>query len=172
MAHIHNEYDPAMRREKLLAADYNAQSSVVTDQAGKSIQYNILKREVDTNRQLYESTLQQVKEASVASAIRASNIRIVDPAKPPRFPFSPSLTANSLVGLVGGTLLGVAFILIKSRADRTLRQPGDVNFWTHAPELGVIPSAKLQGVRRFRYAMPTRQRPHGRSAAQPGARSN
>jgi capsular exopolysaccharide synthesis family protein len=122
---------------------------VVTDQAGKSIQYNILKREVDSNRQLYESTLQQVKEASVASAIRASNIRIVDPAKPPRLPFSPSMTANSLVGLVGGTLLGVMFILVRSRADRTLRQPGDINFWTNAPELGVIPSAKVQGSRRL-----------------------
>ena len=56
--HIRNEYDSAVRREKLLEADYNAQSSVVTEQAGKSIQYNILKRDVDSNRQLYESTLQ------------------------------------------------------------------------------------------------------------------
>jgi succinoglycan biosynthesis transport protein ExoP len=147
--HIRNDYDSAVRREKLLSDDYTKQSAVVTEQAGKSIQYNILRREVDSNRQLYESTLQQVKAASVASAIRASNIRIVDPAKPPRVPFSPSLKANALVGLVGGTMLGVAFILIKSRADRTLRQPGDVNFWTNAPELGVIPSAKIQGVRRL-----------------------
>jgi capsular exopolysaccharide synthesis family protein len=147
--HIRNDYDSAVRREKLLEADYNAQSSIVTDQAGKSIQYNILKRDADSNRQLYESTLQQVKAASVASAIRNSNIRIVDEAKPPHQPFSPSLKANSLIGLVGGTLLGVVFILIRTRADRTLRQPGDVNFWTHAPELGVIPSAKTQGLRRI-----------------------
>jgi capsular exopolysaccharide synthesis family protein len=150
--HIRNDYDSAVRREKLLQADYNAQSSVVTDQAGKSIQYNILKRDADSNRQLYESTLQQVKAASVASAIRNSNIRIVDEAKPPHMPVSPSLRANSLVGIVGGTLIGIAFILIRSRADRTLRQPGDVTFWTHAPELGVIPSAKTQGMRRLNSA--------------------
>lgn len=147
--HIRNDYDSAVRREKLIRDDYNSQSAVVTDQAGKSIQYNILKREVDSNRQLYESTLQQVKEASVASAIRASNIRIVDQAKPPRSPFAPNIVANSVIGLVGGTVLGVVFILIRSRADRTLRQPGDVTFWTHAPELGVIPTAKTQGVRRL-----------------------
>jgi len=149
IAHIKNDYDSAVRREKLLQDDYKAQSAVVTEQAGKSIQYNILKRDADSNRQLYESTLQQVKAATVASAIRNSNIRIVDQAKPPRMPFSPSLKANSLVGLVGGTIMGIAFILIRSRADRTLRQPGDVSFWTHAPELGVIPSAKTQGVRRL-----------------------
>lgn len=149
IAHIRNDYDSAVRRERLLSSDYSAQSAVVTDQAGKSIQYNILKREVDSNRQLYESTLQQVKAASVAAAIRASNIRVVDPAKPPRTPFAPSLTSNAMVGLVAGVILGIAFILIKSRADRTLRQPGDVNFWTHAPELGVIPSAKIEGSRRL-----------------------
>ncbi len=149
ITHIKNDYDSALRRYKLLEADYQAQTSVVTEQAGKSIQYNILKREADSNRQLYESTLQQVKAATVASAIRNSNIRIVDQAKPPRKPFSPSLQGNALVGLAGGTILGVVFILIRSRADRTLRQPGDVSFWTHAPELGVIPSAKTQGVRRL-----------------------
>jgi capsular exopolysaccharide synthesis family protein len=149
IAHIKNDYDSALRRERLLQEDYAAQSSVVTDQAGKSIQYNILKRDADSNRQLYDSTLQQVKAASVASAIRNSNIRIVDKAKPPRQPFSPSLRSNAMVGIVGGTVLGIAFILIRSRADRTLRQPGDVTFWTHAPELGVIPSAKLQGLRRL-----------------------
>jgi capsular exopolysaccharide synthesis family protein len=149
LAHIRNDYDSAVRREKLLADDYNKQSAIVTDQAGKSIQYNILKRDADSNRQLYESTQQQVKAASVASAIRNSNIRVVDEAKPPRQPFSPSLRSNSLVGLVGGTLMGIAFVLIRTRADRMLRQPGDVTFWTHAPELGVIPSAKIQGARRL-----------------------
>jgi capsular exopolysaccharide synthesis family protein len=152
ISRIRNDYDAALRREQLLAADYRVQSQVVTDQAGKSIQYNILKREVDSNRQLYESMLQQVKEASVASAIRASNIRIVDPAKPPRLPFSPNMLSNVFVGAIAGLFLGFVFIVIKSRADRTLRQPGDVQFWTQAPELGVIPSAKIDGSRRLKPA--------------------
>jgi len=152
IARIRNDYDAALRREQLLAADYHVQSQVVTEQAGKSIQYNILKREVDYNRQLYESMLQQMKEASVASAIRASNIRIVDPAKPPRTPFSPNITSNAFVGAMAGMFLGFVFVVIKSRADRTLRQPGDVQFWTQAPELGVIPSAKVEGTRRLKPA--------------------
>jgi capsular exopolysaccharide synthesis family protein len=152
IARIRNDYDAALRREQLLASDYHIQSQVVTEQAGKSIQYNILKREVDSNRQLYESMLQQMKEASVASAIRASNIRIVDPAKPPRTPFSPNVTSNAFVGAMAGMFLGFVFVIIKSRADRTLRQPGDVQFWTQAPELGVIPSAKVEGTRRLKPA--------------------
>ena len=98
---IHNDYTTALGRERLLKADYAAQSVIVTDQAEKSIQYNILRREVDSNRQLYESMFDQVRHASVAAAIRASNIRIVDPAKMPRRPYSPGPSLAPLKGRRG-----------------------------------------------------------------------
>jgi capsular exopolysaccharide synthesis family protein len=142
LGRIKNDYDTALRHEKLLSDDYAAQSQVVTDEAGKSIQYNILKRDVDSNRQMYESTLQQVKEASIASAMRASNIRIVDPAKASHVPYAPDMKGNAIVGLLGGMFLGVVFILIHERANRTVQQPGDMQLWTQVLELGAVPSAK------------------------------
>ena len=54
---IRNEYEEAARRERLLLTDYQHQTGVVTDQGEKAIQYNILKREVDTNRQIYDLSL-------------------------------------------------------------------------------------------------------------------
>ena len=143
IARIRNDYAAAQGREKLLAADYAAQSQVVIEQAGKSIQYNILKREVDSNQQLYESMLQQVKEAGIASAIRASNIRVVDPAQIPPEPYSPNLPLNCALGLMAGTVLGAGFALVRERGDRSLQFPGETPRWTKLPELGVIPSARL-----------------------------
>jgi succinoglycan biosynthesis transport protein ExoP len=137
---IRNDYETALRRERLLDADYVRQTHVVTDQADKSIQYNILKRDVDSSRQLYESMLQQVKAAGVASAIRASNVRIVDPAKTPHKPYTPDYLLNSALGLLAGLLAGIATIAIRERADRTLQEPGDTPFWTSLPELGIVPS--------------------------------
>jgi polysaccharide biosynthesis transport protein len=138
---IKNEYDSAMRREILLQTDYRNQTSIVGDQSEKSIQYNILKREVDTNRQLYESMLQHVKEASVAGALRASNIRIIDPAKVPPAAYQPRLWLNSLLGLLAGALFGVAYIVMTEKADRMLQEPSDISVYMGLPELGVI-SAK------------------------------
>src|ERR1035438_7301663 len=60
---IRNEYEEAARRERLLLTVYQQQTGVVTDQGEKAIQYNILKREVDTNRQIYDSMLQRVKRS-------------------------------------------------------------------------------------------------------------
>ena len=137
---IKNEYDSAMRREILVQTNYRKQASVVGDQSQKAIQYNILKREVDTNQELYESMLQHVKEASVAGALRASNIRVIDPAKVPQFPYKPELWLNALLGLLGGAFFGVMYIVMTEKADRMLQEPSDISFYLGAPELGVIPS--------------------------------
>ncbi len=137
---IKNEYDEAVEKEKLLAADYGDQTERISQEAEKSIQYNILKREVDTNRQLYDSMLQRVKEANIASAMRASNVRVVDLARVPSRPYKPRTPLNTGVGLLTGVFLGIAIILTTERADRSIRQPGDLSLFLRLPELGVIPS--------------------------------
>lgn len=153
---IRGEFEQAQRRERLLAADYANQARLVSTEAGKAIRYNILKREVDTNRQLYESMLQRVKESSIASAVRASNVRVVDAAVPPRFPYKPRVVYNAVIGLLGGLIAGAAFIIARDRVDRTIQDAGDANFYLNVPELGVIPNANV-GVGKRSYSL--RKRP-------------
>ncbi len=143
LSKIRNEYDEATRREKLLTAAYDAQTKEVTGEGEKSIQYNILKREVDSNRQLYDTMLQQLKESTMASAMRASNIRVVDPATVPRRPYKPNAPQSAALGLLAGIFGGAAFIVMRDRADRTIQQPGDANFYLNVPELGIIPSGDI-----------------------------
>jgi len=143
LGRIRTDYRTALRNEQLLKEDYKTQAAVLSDQADKSIQYGILKRDVESNRQLYESMLQQFKASSVASVMRASNIRIIDPGKMPTGPYSPNLIINVLLGLIAGLVFGVAFILIRRSIDMTFQQPGDVSLWTGLPVLGVIPAKSL-----------------------------
>ena len=139
---IDNDFQESTAREKLLASAYDAQVREVTGQDEKAIQYNILKREVDSSRQLYDTMLQQTKQSSIASALRASNVRVVDPADVPEVPFSPNFKLNAAFGLFAGMFLSVALITIRERADRMLHQPGDIKLWTNLLELGSIPSAE------------------------------
>ncbi len=136
---IGNEYSAALRREKLLAEAHAAQEETVADQSSKAIHYNTQKREVDSSRQLYESILQRVKQASLAAAMRASNVLVVDPAKPPFLPYRPRLLMNSALGLFSGVFLGLGLILLRERLDRRIRTPGDAQVYLNLPELGVIP---------------------------------
>src|SRR5439155_7392836 len=146
---IRNEYEAALRREKLLASAYASESKLVSEQASKATQYNILKREADTNRQLYNAMRQKVREYGIASAMPASNTRVIDPAKPPGRPYKPDVVRNSGLGLLAGLLLGVVFVFIREHADRSLQLPGDAPLYLNLPELGAIPSARSDSTKRL-----------------------
>lgn len=144
LTRIRNEYHGAVRKEKLLSSSYKSQTGLVSEQATKSAHYNLLKREVDTTRLLYETMLQKLKEASISSALRASNIRTVDPAEPPGAPYKPDATRSAIVGLLSGLCLGVGFAVMRERADRTLQDPGDPAYYLGLPELGIVPVGQLE----------------------------
>ncbi len=146
---ISNEFEGAKRREQLLSQEYKFQTSLVTDQSGKATHYDILRREVDTNRQLYEAMLQRVKEYGIASAITANNVRIVDPAKAPTLPYKPDIYMFTVLGLATGVFLGILLIIRQERADRTIRGPGEAPSYLGLPELGIILSAKADSTLRF-----------------------
>ena len=146
VARIGSDYQAVQRRENLIRSNFEAQSKLVADNNEKAIRYSILKRDVDTNRALHESLLQKVKEAGVAKAMRANNIRLVDPAKVPGKPYKPNILRNSLVGLMGGLFVAIAFVIVRQRADHNIRVPGDAYFCINAPELGAIPSGEANSM--------------------------
>jgi capsular exopolysaccharide synthesis family protein len=139
---VRNDFVAAQRRENLLRLSYDAQAQVVTAQAQKAIRYKILMRDAEINRALYESLLQKVKEAGIAKAMRAGNVRLIQPAKPPRLPYKPRVLANAAMGLMAGLFLGITFITVRERADRNIRLPGESPGCLRIPELGAIPSAE------------------------------
>ncbi len=136
---IGNEYAGALRREKLLSDAHANQEKVVADQSNKAIHYDTLKRDVDSNRHLYEVMLQRVKEASLATAMRDSNVLVVDRARPPLLPYRPSLPMNAAIGLFSGVFLGFGFVVLRERIDRRISAPGDAQVYLDLPELGVLP---------------------------------
>ncbi len=140
---IGNEYESARRREALLSKAHTEQEKVVADQSEKAIHYDTLKRDVDSNRRLYETMLQKVKETSLTSAMRDSNVLVVDRARPPLLPYRPNLPMNTAIGLFSGVLLGFGFVLLQERIDRRISAPGDAQVYLDLPELGVIPLDEL-----------------------------
>jgi capsular exopolysaccharide synthesis family protein len=166
---VRGEYQTALRRERLLDADYRRQSAFVSEQGQKAIQYNILQGEVETTRQLYDSLLQKVKQAGVAAAIRASNVRLVDPAQPPRLPCRPRHLVHAAVGLLLGLFGGVLGVLVSEQIDRTIKQPGDSMLYLHLPELGIIPDLKNAEAARLERAGALGQPGAGNAAARAGA---
>jgi succinoglycan biosynthesis transport protein ExoP len=140
LVRVRNEYQAALTRERLLSAAYQKQSELVSRQAEQTTNYNILEREAETNRQLYDSLLKNAKEADIASAMRGSNARVIDAAEPPSHPYKPNFVWNILMGAFSGGIAGIVLVLGRQSLDRSLRGPDEVAFHLDLPELGVIPS--------------------------------
>jgi len=154
---VNNEYAAALRRERLLSQAHAEQERVVADQSEKAIHYGTLRRDVDSNRRLYEAMLQRVKETSLAAAMRDSNVLVIDRARPPLLPYRPNLPTNLSIGLFSGILLGFGFVLLRERLDPRISAPGDAQVYLDLPELGAIPLAELpapQPITKGFYARP------------------
>jgi capsular exopolysaccharide synthesis family protein len=139
LSKIKEDFNSAVRRENLLSKEYNLQAREVAGQDERTVEYNMLKREVDSNRQLYDTIMQQTKQASIATALHASNVRVIAPAYLEDKPVSPNVLMNAALGLLLGLFGSVAYVFARENADRTLRNPGELKLWTALPELGSIP---------------------------------
>lgn len=137
-----NEFAAARQREDMLRAAYEAQASTVSSDLQKAAQVSLLRRELDSEQQLYQTLLQRAKEAGFASAMQASTIRVVDSAKLPRVPFSPQRKLAGGVGLALGCLFGMGLSFYKERNNKVFRMPGDVERYLHVHEIGVIPAVQ------------------------------
>jgi len=116
----------------------------------RAIQYTLLKRDLDTNQQLYDGLLQRLKEAGISAALKSSNIRIVDSARPPVLPSQPDVPRNLLLGLAAGLIAGVVLAFGAEVMDSTIRTPEQVQMVSALPSLGIVPmsislSSQAQG---------------------------
>ena len=133
------EYDAAAAQESMLKSQIASLRNEALDVDGRSIQYNILKREVDTNRQLYDGLLQRFKEVGVAGNVRPNNISVIDRAAVPKSRFKPNLALNLAIGLLLGGMLGVLAAFLLEFLDDTLKTPEDVEQKLKLAVLGVVP---------------------------------
>jgi capsular exopolysaccharide synthesis family protein len=135
------EYRAAASAERALQARVGQLKGAVLNLRGRSIQYNILQREVDTNRSLYDALLQRFKEIGVAGGVGMAPVSIVDRAEPPGSPFKPNLLLNLLAGMGAGLLAGLAAAVALEFLNDTVRTREDVRTKLQLACLGMVPRA-------------------------------
>ena len=109
------------------------------------------REEAAAERRFYEATAESANQAELASTTAQSNIRLVSAAVPASRPFKPNVPLNFAIGIFGGLLLAIGWVLLREQASSALRAPGEAAAYLPVPELGVIPDAgRGSGVGHFR----------------------
>jgi capsular exopolysaccharide synthesis family protein len=132
-------YESSLQQEEEMRRRIESLKADVLDLQKRSIQYNILKREVDTNQTLYDGLLQRYKEVDVAGGVGANNVFIVDKATLPGGPSSPNLSRALMMSVVFGLGLALALALLLEHLDDTVRSPEDAERISGLVTLGIIP---------------------------------
>ncbi len=137
-------YTAALAREEALRTRVAQLEGDVQDLRARSIDYNILTREVDTLRSQYDALLQRYREVSIASGIGTSQVSIVDRAVEPNQPSEPSIPRNLALGAFLALLAGVGLAMLRAFLDDTIKTPEHIRDRLGLPVIGVVPKLKLE----------------------------
>ena len=136
---LESDYREAQQRETLLTKALDQQKAETNQMAGKLVEYNILKREAEANKTLYEGLMTKLKETAISAGLRSSNIRVVDPAMIPSTPARPAKTRNVALAFLVGLVGGIGLALMREYLDNTVKTPDDVETLSRLPSLAVVP---------------------------------
>ncbi len=137
---VKQQYDSAVGAENKLKDQVSLLKGSSLAEQDKMVRYNLLARDADTNRSLYESLLQRYKELTASAGISASNIAIIDRAEVPIKPSAPNIVQYLAIGLAIGILLAAIGVTIRHQLDDAVHIPEDIGNKLGIPLLGVIPS--------------------------------
>jgi len=138
---VRGQYTTALQREHMLRDALEKQKQEANKLNESAIEYTLLKRDVDSNRQLYEGLLEKLKEAGVAAGLKSNNFRIVDSARPPAGPIEPNVPRNLFFAVVLGLTSGVGLAFLLESLDSTVRTTEQAQMISGLASLGMIPLA-------------------------------
>lgn len=133
------EMNELREQETRLTEALDAQKTSMLDLQERSVQYNILKREWETNKELYGGLLERMKEVGVAAGVALNNAVIIDKAVIPNRKFSPSLFANLLLAITVGLMLGLGIALLLGYLDNTFNTSEELERVLNLSSLGMVP---------------------------------
>jgi succinoglycan biosynthesis transport protein ExoP len=136
---VRNEFQSAQAAERSLAGALEAQKADALSLNRRGIEYGVLQREAESNKQMYETLMQRAKETGISGELKTSNIRIVDQAEVPKSPVSPNTSRDLLLGFLGGIVASVGLSLFVASLDNHVKDPDEIKQFLRLSFLGLVP---------------------------------
>jgi polysaccharide biosynthesis transport protein len=139
IASIKNEYELARTQENVLRRTLASTKAEALNLSEKFVQYGVLTREVETNRQLYDALIKKIKEQSVTEQVQTVNVWVVEKAEKPSSPIKPRKSMNILLSILVGLFGGIGLAFFFDYLDNTIKGQEDAEMRLKVPVLGTVP---------------------------------
>jgi polysaccharide biosynthesis transport protein len=150
---VHAEYMAALAQERSLVGALETQKTEALGLNRKGIEYTVLQREAESNRQVYESLLQRTKETGISGELKTSNIRVVDEAEVPTYPVLPRRGHDLVMALLAGSILALGLVFLFEYLDNRIKSPQELRALNLA-FLGMVPKIDNSGPTLLNDAVP------------------
>lgn len=127
-------------REKNLTQALESEKAYAMTLEKKGIEYSVLQREAESNRQMFQSLLQRASETSISGELNTSNVRIVDEASLPLSSVAPRKRVILPVAAIAGLGLGIAAALLLGMRDDRIKSPAHLRRRVSLRFLGFAPA--------------------------------
>ena len=141
------EFRAASKTERMLSAELERQKQQAYKMNDAGIQFAILKRDLDSSRDLYEGLRKKLKEAGIVAGLHSTNVDVIDPAEAPIKPAEPRILLNLSIGCLLGIFGGIGFAFLLENLDSTITAPENGDILANMPMLGVSPHISRNGSR-------------------------
>lgn len=121
-----SEFKLALAQEQAVREQLAQEKKNKLDLEKHAVQYSLLEREANSNRQIYDLFLKQMRETDLSKQVKTSNVFLAESSVPNPYPVSPNVPLNTVLGLVLGLTLSVGFVLIREFLDGTIKTPEEV----------------------------------------------
>jgi len=139
------DFQLAQQTEDVIHGRFDKQQEAASKLNEKTVQFAVLSQEAYSRKKLYEDLFTKLQEANVSAGLKATNISVVDPARPQAVPIRPKRASNLAMGMILGVFLGISTALVVESLDRTVSDPIEVEEITGRPVIGVVPSFDQKG---------------------------
>ena len=142
---LRNAIEQTKATEASLQRALQDQQGVAVALNRTAIGWQELARQAETDRALYESVLRQIKETSLSKDVKANAVSVIEHSPLPQSPVSPRPTRTIFLGLLGGLVAGLAFVLGADALDRSIKTVDQAESTVGLPVFAAVPETTDEG---------------------------
>ena len=147
---LRRQYEAALQTESKLQEALGQQEKSALDLNSLAIPFNVLQREVESDRAMYEAVVLRMKETSVSSGIEQAPYTLVEEPMVPTRPVRPMVMRSLLLAFMLSSVLACAAVIAHDAMDSSLRSVDEAEGVLGLPSLASVPDHGASGLNKLK----------------------